>query len=72
MIGEALEPLPGAKSVVLLGYGFGHSIQGRGATAMPLPMTRALHFSRRASAFSLNVTQANFNSLRSACKMFPP
>jgi VWFA-related protein len=66
MIGEALQPLPGAKSVVLLGYGFGRfNPSTLGATMMPAyGEARAALQSARASVFSLNVTQANFNSLQ--------
>jgi len=66
MIGEALEPLPGAKSVVLLGYGFGRfDPRTWGATMMPsYDDARTALQQARASVFSLNVTQANFNSLQ--------
>ncbi len=66
MIGEALEPLPGAKSVVLLGYGFGRFDPSTwGATMMPsYDAARAALQQARASVFSLNVTQANYNSLQ--------
>jgi hypothetical protein len=66
MIGEALEPLPGAKSVVLLGYGFGRFDRTTwGATMMPAyDDARTALQQARASVFSLNVTQANFNSLQ--------
>jgi VWFA-related protein len=66
MIGEALEHLPGAKAVLLLGYGFGrfdpHTL---GATMMPsYDDARVALQQARASVFSLNVTQAHFNSLQ--------
>jgi VWFA-related protein len=66
MIGEALESLPGAKSVVLLGYGFGRFDRSTlGATMMPsYDEARAALQRARASVFSLNVTQANYNSLQ--------
>lgn len=66
MIGEALEPLPGAKSVVLLGYGFGRFDRTTwGATMMPAYDDARMALQQaRASVFSLNVTQANFNSLQ--------
>jgi VWFA-related protein len=66
MIGEALEPLPGAKSVVLLGYGFGRFERSTlGATMMPdYDEARTALQQARASVFSLNVTQANYNSLQ--------
>jgi hypothetical protein len=66
MIGEALEPLPGAKSVVLLGYGFGRFDPSTwGATMTPAYDDARMALQQaRASVFSLNVTQANFNSLQ--------
>jgi VWFA-related protein len=66
MIGEALEPLPGAKSVVLLGYGFGRFDRRTwGATMMSAYDDARMALQQaRASVFSLNVTQANFNSLQ--------
>ncbi len=66
MIGEALQPLPGAKSVVLLGYGFGRFDPSTwGATMMPAYDNARMALQQaRASVFSLNVTQANFNSLQ--------
>jgi VWFA-related protein len=66
MIGEALEPLPGAKSVVLLGYGFGRfNPSTLGVTLMDgYDEARTALQQARASVFSLNVTQANYNSLQ--------
>ena len=66
MIGEALEPLPGAKSVVLLGYGFGRfNPSTLGVTLMDgYDEARAALQQARASVFTLNVTQANYNSLQ--------
>ena len=66
MIGEALEPLPGAKSVVLLGYGFGRFDPSTwGATMSPAYDDARMALQQaRASVFSLNITQANFNSLQ--------
>ena len=66
MIGEALEPLPGANSVVLLGYGFGRfEPRTWGATMRPAYDDARMALQQaRASVFSLNVTQANFNSLQ--------
>ena len=67
MIGKALEPLPGAKSVVLLGYGFGRFDPSTwGATMTPAYDDARMALQQaRASVFSLNITQANFNSLQS-------
>jgi hypothetical protein len=66
MIAEALEPLPGAKSVVLLGYGFGRfNARTLGVTLMDgYDEARVALQQARASVFSLNVTQADFNSMQ--------
>ncbi|HXE81342.1 MAG TPA: hypothetical protein VNK41_11355, partial [Vicinamibacterales bacterium] len=63
-IAKSLEPLPGAKSVVLIGYGFGRFswsgvvlMDGYEAAAAALKQARV-------SVFTLNVTQADFNSLQ--------
>jgi VWFA-related protein len=65
-IAEALEPLPGAKSLVVLGYGFGR-FDGRTGTVMLMDgydeASAALQRARVA-VFTLNVTQANYNSLQ--------
>lgn len=65
-IGEALEPLPGAKAVILLGYGVGrfnyrtgNFVLMDGYEEASAALQRA-----RASVFTLNVTQAQFNSLQ--------
>ena len=65
-LGEALEPLPGAKSVVLIGHGFGDlrvvlgmvgsSLDGRYDEA------RAVLEAARASVFTLDVTQADYHT----------
>ena len=66
MIGDALEPLPGAKSVVLLGYGFGRFNGASGGVTLMDGYDEAREALQRARAavFSLNVTQANYNSLQ--------
>jgi VWFA-related protein len=69
MIGEALEPLPGAKSVVLFGYGMGRL----GMTGVTMehdyePARRAL-IAARASVFSLDVTDADYHSLEAGLQL---
>ena len=66
MIGEALEPLPGAKSLVLLGYGFGRfNPSTLGVTLMDgYDEARQALQGARTSVFSLNTTRAHFNSLQ--------
>jgi VWFA-related protein len=65
-IGEALEPLPGAKSVVVLGYGFGRfNARTRDVVLMDGYAEASAALQRaRAAVFTLNVTQADFNSLQ--------
>ena len=63
VVAEALEPLPGPKSIVLFGYGMGRL--GRGGVTMEHdydPARRAL-LAARASVFSLDVTDADYHSL---------
>lgn len=69
LVGEALEPLPGAKSVVLFGYGMGRL--GRMGVTMEHdyePARRAL-VAARASVFSLDVTQADYHSLEAGLQL---
>jgi VWFA-related protein len=63
VVAEALEPLPGPKSIVLFGYGMGRL--GWGGVTMEHdydPARRAL-LAARASVFSLDVTDADYHSL---------
>lgn len=60
-IGDALEPLPGAKSVVLIGYGFGQGTAGAMLDDRYDEARRALE-AARASVFSLDVTQADYHT----------
>ena len=55
-IGEALEPLPGSKSVVLIGHGFESDTDGYAAAQSALQAARA-------SVFTLDVTQADYHTL---------
>ena len=58
LIGEALRPLPGSKSLVLLGYGF-----------EPLNVeVREVLQAARTSVFSLDVTNADYHSLEVGLK----
>jgi hypothetical protein len=65
-IGESLEPMPGAKTVVVLGYGFGRFNARTGAVLLMDGYEEASAALQRARAavFTLNVTQADFNSLQ--------
>ena len=55
-IGEALEPLPGSKSVILIGHGFESDTDGYAAAQAALQAARA-------SVFTLDVTQAVYHTL---------
>ncbi len=63
LIGEALEPLPGTKSIVLFGHGFGRYT--RDGVQMEHGYGEALAALQRARAavFSIDVTQADYHSL---------
>jgi VWFA-related protein len=63
LIGEALEPLPGSKSLVLIGYGFGRL--GFSGVSMENDYGPARHalVASRTSVFSLDVTNADYHSL---------
>jgi VWFA-related protein len=65
-IAGRLEPLPGAKSLVMLGYGFGrYDARAHAVTLMDGYEEAAAALQRaRVAVFSLNVTQAHFNSLQ--------
>ncbi len=69
VLGRALEPLPGSKSVVLVGHGFGRrvgsTIQFEDAYA---EARRALQ-SARASVFCLDVTDAAWHTLDAGLQM---
>ncbi len=63
LVGQALEPLPGSKSVVLIGYGFGRFARGLGVVGAHLSpdyaeARDALH-AARASVFCLDITNAD-------------
>lgn len=69
-IGEALEDLPGAKSIVLVGHGFGRMGLG-GVVHMENEydaMRDALQ-AARASVFSLDVTEADYHSLEAGLRL---
>lgn len=69
LIGRALAPLPGSKSLVLIGHGFGRF--SRSGVAMEDdygPARRALVASRT-SVFSLDVTDADYHSLEAGLQL---
>jgi hypothetical protein len=63
LLGRALEPLPGAKSVIVVGHGFGR-LGSSGVTLAPdYEAARQSLRAARASVFCLDVTQADYHSL---------
>jgi len=69
LIGEALEPLPGSKSLVLIGYGFGQL----GLTGVTMDnnygSARQALVDARTSVFSLDVTDADYHSLEAGLQI---
>jgi VWFA-related protein len=71
LIGEALTDVPGAKSVVLIGYGFGRLNPSTGAVHMEngyVEARQALQ-AARASVFCLDVTDADYHSLEAGLQL---
>ena len=69
LIGQALEPLQGAKSIVLVGHGFGR-LSGSSLVVEPAyaEARRALQ-AARASVFCLDVTDADAHTLEAGLQM---
>jgi VWFA-related protein len=69
LIGEALEPLPGSKSLVLIGHGFGRF--SRDGVTMENDYDSARHalVASRTSVFSLDVTNADYHSLEAGLQL---
>jgi VWFA-related protein len=63
LIGEALEPLPGSKSLVLIGYGFGRFSSGGVTMENGYGPARQALVASRTAVFSLDVTDADYHSL---------
>ncbi len=60
-VGEVLEPLPGSKSVILIGYGFDHGFKRYERALDALDAARA-------AVFSLDVTQADYHTFEHALR----
>jgi VWFA-related protein len=69
LVGRALEPLPGEKTVLFLGWGIGR-FGSTGVTMTPdfAPAVQALR-AARASVFVLDVTSADYHSLETGLQM---
>ncbi|HWX25182.1 MAG TPA: hypothetical protein VN083_09085, partial [Vicinamibacteria bacterium] len=64
LVGKSLQGLPGAKSLILLGWGLGEFLPGIGTRVAPgYPAARAALTRARVSVFALDVTQADQHSL---------
>ena len=69
LIGEALEPLPGSKSLVLIGYGFGQLGLSGVAMENNYGAARQALVAARTSVFSLDVTDADYHSLEAGLQL---
>jgi len=70
LIGDALVPLPGSKSLVLFGYGFGQLTLGGGvAMENNYDAARQALVDARTSVFSLDITDADYHSLEAGLQI---
>jgi VWFA-related protein len=69
VVAEALQPLRGAKSIVLVGHGFGR--YGVSGVTFDDHYTRAAEalLAARASVFSIDITQADYHSLEAGLQL---
>ena len=63
LLGEALEPLPGSKAIVLVGHGFGFLTRHGVLMVNRYDDTSKMLQAARASVFSLDITDADFHAL---------
>jgi VWFA-related protein len=69
LLGESLEPLPGSKSVVLIGHGFGRLSGGSLIFEAAYGEARRALQAARASVFCLDVTDADSHTLEAGLEM---
>jgi len=69
LIGAALEPLPAAKSLVLIGYGFGRLGLSGVSMENNYGAARQALVDARTSVFSLDVTDADYHSLEAGLQI---
>ena len=69
LLGESLEPLPGSKSVVLIGHGFGRLSGGSLVFEAAYGEARRALQAARASVFCLDVTDADSHTLEAGLEM---
>ena len=63
LLGNALRPIPGPKSLILFGWGLGKLVGGRVVMGKRLRRRAARLEASRTSVFSLDITQADWHSL---------
>ncbi len=68
-IGEALAPLDGSKSLVLVGHGFGRLSRGRVDMENEYGPARGALVAARTAVFSLDVTEADYHSLEAGLEL---
>jgi VWFA-related protein len=69
LLGEALQPLPGSKALVLVGYGFGRLSLGGVLMENDYEAARRTLLASRTSVFSLDVTNADYHSLEAGLQL---
>jgi VWFA-related protein len=69
LIGEALGPLPGAKSLVLVGHGFGRLVRDFVMMENDFDDACRALVAARTSVFSLDVTNADYHSLEAGLQL---
>jgi len=69
LIGQALQPLPGSKSLVLIGYGFGRLGPSGVVMENNYGAARQALVDSRTSVFSLDVTDADYHSLEAGLQL---
>jgi VWFA-related protein len=69
LIGTALEPLPGSKSLILIGHGFGRFSSGGVTMENAYGPARQALVESRTSVFSLDVTDADYHSLEKGLQL---
>jgi hypothetical protein len=69
LVGQALEPLPGSKSVVLIGHGFGELLGGAVHFEPAYAEARRALQAARAAVFCLDVTDADSHTLEAGLEL---
>jgi VWFA-related protein len=68
-IGEALKPLSGSKSLIMIGHGFGRFSGGSVTMEKAYDQARDALVASRTSVFSLDVTNADYHSLETGLQL---